>query len=193
MARRRKPADSPARKPGDGGAVLLSGAGAIGPVGSGGRAAGVALDVDRELVVLVDARVLVDVARRAVLAEAREQLYAGKRPDGGPQRPLIARHAADPRRVSDKRGVRTGHMADELRATPIKGDTGRAESTIAVPTDRNVFIATEAKRGVRYLGIGPAHAAAAERAMGEAIAAMVAGKRVEPEQGEPVAREESTP
>lgn len=84
-------------------------------------------------------------------------------------------------------------MADELRATPIKGDTGKAESAIAAPTDRNAFLGSEVKRGVRYLGIGPAHAAAAERAMGEAIAAMVAGKRVEPEQGEPRAKEEQEP
>ncbi|WP_434418891.1 hypothetical protein [Nannocystis pusilla] len=145
------------------------------------------------MVVQIDARVLVDVARRAILAATRDQLYAGKRPDGGPQRPLGARHAADPRRVSDKRGVRTGHMADELRATPIKGDTGRAESSIAAPPDRNVLVATEAKRGVRYLGIGPAHAAAAERAMAEAMAAMIEGRKVEPEQGEPTAKEEQEP
>lgn len=188
---RRKPSQSPPRKPEDGGAVILAGAGAIGPAGPGGERAGATLEVDRDLVVLIDSRAIVDVARRAVLAEVRDQIYDGQRPDGGPQRPLSDRHAADPRRVSDKRGVRTGHFADELRASPIKGDTARAESSVMPPVDRNVFVATEAKRGVRYLGIGQRHAAAVERAVAEVVQAMTAGRKVEPEQGEPLAHEEA--
>lgn len=192
MARRRAPKDSPPRGPGDGGAVLLHGAGNIGPVGPRGERAGVQLEVDQDLVVLIDSRAIVDVVRRAVLAEAREQIYAGRTPTGGPQRPLSERVAADPRRVSPHRGVRTGHMADELRASPIKGDAARAESVIMVPTDRNVFISTELKRGIKYLGLGPQHLAASERATGEAVRAMVDGRKVEPEQGAPVAKDEDT-
>lgn len=189
MPRRRKPQDEPKRRPGDPGAVILSGAGATGPVGPDGKAAGVVLESE-PLVIDLDARALVDIARREILGATSENIREGRRPDGGPQRPLSKRAAADPRRVSDKRGFNTGHMADELRATPIKGDSSRAESTVQVPTDRNVFIGTEAKRGIRYLGIGPAIAAAVERATAEAVRAMAEGRRVEAEQGEPKGGEE---
>src|SRR5688572_4431766 len=185
MARRKDPSAAPTRKPSDGGAVLLQGAGNIGPVGPNGEVAGAALEVDRSLVILVDSRAIVDVVRRAVLNVTRDHLYAGKRPDGGPQRPLSQRSLGDPRRVSDKRGVRTGHLADELRAKPITGTTAKAESVILPPPNRNVFLATEKSRGIKYLGVGPAHLQASERAMSEAIAAMMEGRKVEPEQGEP--------
>lgn len=191
MARRKDLRTAPPRKLSDGGAVILQGAGTIGPVGPSGEKAGVQLEVDKPLVIQIDSRAIVDAVRRAVLDEVRDQIYAGKRPDGGPQRPLSPRHAADPRRVSDKRGVRTGHMADELRATPIKGDTARAESAIMVPTDRNVFVATELARGVRYLGVGPGVLAASEAATDKTVRACVEGRKVEPEQGEPLAREEA--
>lgn len=173
--------------------MLLTGAGGIGPAGPRGEAAGVSLEVDRPLVVLFDSRAVVDLARRAVLAESRDQIYEGRRPDGGPQRPLSAARSAEPGRVSQVRGVKTGHFADELRATPIKGDAAKAESTVLPPTDRNVFVATEAKRGVRYLGLGPRAAAAAERAVAEGLTAMLEGRRVEAEQGEPAAKDEEAP
>lgn len=190
MARRPKPETAPPRRPEHGGAVLLTGAGGIGPAGPRGEAAGASLDVDRDLVVLIDSRTLVDVARRAILVEARDQILDGRRPDGGPQRPVSAATAAQPGRVSDKRGVASGHMADELRATPIVGDTRKAHSYIWVPPNRNVFVATEAKRGVRYLAIGPRHAEAAQRAIDEAVRAALAGRKVDPEQGAPTAAEE---
>lgn len=138
----------------------------------------------------VDARAIVDVARRAILGETSENIRQGRRPDGGPQRPLSKRTAADPKRESPHRGFRTGHMADELRATPIKGSSASAESTVAVPTDRNVFIATEAQRGVRYLGVDGPVAAAVDRAVAEAVGAMVEGRKVEAEQGETKGAEE---
>lgn len=138
----------------------------------------------------VDARAIVDVARRTILGATSENIRSGRRPDGGPQRPLSKRAAADPTRESPHRGFKSGHMADELRATPIKGSSSQAESTIAVPTDRNVFIATEAARGVRYLGIGPAIAAAVDQAVAETVSAMMEGRKVEAEQGEPKGAEE---
>lgn len=74
MARRTRPSTAPPRKPADGGAVVLSGAGVQGPAGPKGERAGVSLEVDRPLVILVDSRAIVDVARRAILAEVRDQL-----------------------------------------------------------------------------------------------------------------------
>ena len=64
MARRTKPSTAPPRKPQDGGAVVLSGSGVQGPAGPKGERAGVSLEVDRPLVILVDSRAIVDVARR---------------------------------------------------------------------------------------------------------------------------------
>lgn len=171
--------------------IGLQGAGGIGPVMPGAKA-GVTLDGD-PLTILLDARALVDAARRAVLATTADQIREGRRPDGGPQRPLSRYAAADPKRLSQHRGYRTGHLADELRATPIRGDAGKAESTVLPPTDRNVFVATEKARGVTYLAIGPEVAAAVDKATSEAAAAMLAGRKVEAEQGEPKAREESAP
>lgn len=186
MARRRKPADEPKRTAPS---LSLQGAGAIGPAGPGGAPAGVQLE-GNALAVELDARALCDVMRRAVLAEVSDQIREGRRPDGGPQRPLSKRAAADPARESQHRGFRTGVLVDELRATPIRGDAGRAESNVLPPTTRNAFIAQEAARGVTYLAIGPATTAAATRAADEAVAAMLEGRRVEAEQGSPEAREE---
>jgi hypothetical protein len=190
VARRRDPKTAPPRKPSDGGSVILTGAGVIGPAGPNGEQAGAMLQVDQDLVILFDSRALVDVVRRAVLAQTRDQIYEGRTPQGGPQRPLSHARQVEPR-VSQVRGVKTGHFADELRASPIKGNAARAESTIMPPTDRNVFVAMELKRGVKYLGLGPEHAAAAEKAMAEAMRAMLEGRKVEAEQGEPVAKDEA--
>lgn len=190
MARRRKPADSPPRQPGDGGAIILQGRGAAqGPATRAGEGAGVQVEGDA-LVLDLDARALVDGMRRAMLAESREQIREGKRPDGGAQRPLSRRAAADPKREAPVRGVRTGHMIDDLEATPIRGSATSAESEIKVPGDRVVFQRAEAQRGVHYLGVGARHVAAGERAVGEMLDAMLDGKRVEAEQGTPLAKNE---
>jgi hypothetical protein len=143
------------------------------------------------LIVDIDARAIVDVARRVVLRETRENIAEGKRPDGGPQRPLSKRHEADPNRVSPHRGYRTGVLADELRSSPIKGDTSRASARVLPPTSRNVFIAMEAKRGVEYLGMSPAIDAEVIKAVDQAIEDMLDGLKVVAEQGEPTAKEES--
>lgn len=143
------------------------------------------------LVVDLDARVLVDVARRVVLEETRAAIVGGRRPDGGPQRPLSAARAEQDGRVSRFRGFATGHLADELRATPIKGDHNSASSTIHPPTDRNVFIATEARRGVRYLGLGGEMKAAIAEGVKARLAEMLAGGFLEAVQGEPRARDKA--
>lgn len=182
MSRRRKPADAPVRRAGDSGAVILGGAGAgDGPVKISG-------DV---LIVDVDSRALVDVARRAILAELREQILEGVAPDGSPQPPLSRRAALQPRE-SPHRGFKTGEMADGLRSSPIKGDAGAASSTILPPTNRNVVLSKELQRGHEYIGLGPRTEAAAMRAIDEAIDAILDGRKVEAEQGEPRAEDEGS-
>ena len=169
--------------------MILRGRGVQGPAPrSGGGQPGVRVSGD-ELVIDLDARALVDGIRREVLAEVRQQIRDGERPDGGPQRPLSKARAAEPREGS--RGVKTGHMIDNLEASPIRGSAASASSTITVPGDRIVFLRGENKRGVQYLGIGPRHVAAAERIAGEMVEAMLDGKRVEAEQGRPLAKEEA--
>src|SRR5690606_13881168 len=169
-----------------------TGAGGIGPAGPDGGCAGVSLEVDQDLGVQIDSRAIVDAARREELKVSRDLILEGLTPAGGPQRPLSAARKAEPGGVWAKRGVKAGFTADNLRATAIGGDTAAAESQVAVPTNRNVFIATEAQRGVRYLGIGPAHAAAAERVTAEVVEAALAGLRVVAEQGQPTAAEEAS-
>lgn len=142
------------------------------------------------LVIDLDSRAIVDVARRKILELTSENIRQGRRPDGGAQRPLSKRAAADPDRESPYRGNRTGHMADEMRSSPIKGTSAAAEATIAVPTDRNVFIAQEKKRGIRYLGIGAAIAQAVDEEVAVAVEAMLEGRKVEAEQGQPRGAEE---
>lgn len=141
------------------------------------------------LIVNVDSRAIVDAARRAALAATRENIADGRKPDGSPQKPLSKEVAAQPGRAGPVRGFKTGHMADNLRSTAIKGTTAKAETTIMVPTDRNVFIAQEAKRGVEYLGFGAAVDAAIVQAVDEYLEHMLDGLKVEVAQGEPRAKE----
>lgn len=192
MTDRRNPRRARRRTPADPGAVVLSGAGAVGPAGPGGKGPGVRL-TGEPLVIDLDARAIVDFARREILEAASENIAEGRRPDGGPQRPLSNRAKADPRRVSEHRGYRTGHLADNLRASPIKGDSQRASSSVLPPTDRNVFVATEAERGVTYLAISGEISRRVDAAISAGVAAMLEGRAVEAEQGEPTAREERKP
>lgn len=146
--------------------------------------------MEGDLVIDFDARALVDAGRRAIIVELREQIMEGVAPDGSPQPPLSRRAALQPRE-SQHRGYKTGELADGLRATPIKGDADAASSTILPPTNRNVVLAKEAERGHLYLEMGPRTEAAAMRAIDEAMDAMLDGRKVEMDQGEPQAGEES--
>lgn len=177
MATPRKPRPN---RPGDEGAVLFRGPGASdSPVKLEGEA----------LIVNVDSRAIVDAARRAALRVSRDNIAEGKKPDGSPQKPLSKGVAAQPGRAGPVRGYKTGHMADNLRSTPIKGTTAKAETTIMVPTDRNVFIAQEAKRGIEYLGFGAVVDAAIVEAVDDYLELMLDGLNVEAEQGEPRAKD----
>lgn len=189
MARRRKPKDEPKR---EAPALSLAGAGALGPVGPNGERAGVALE-GPALAVEIDARILVDGMSRAILAVTSDNIRAGVAPDGSRQRPLSRVRAAEAGRESEVRGYRTGHFADELRTGRVVGSATQARVDVMPSTDRNVFVATEAARGIRYLGVGPAATVAAERAAGELVEAMLEQRRLEAGEGEAVAKEEREP
>lgn len=166
------------RRPGEGTVVLSSSS--DGPI-----------QVSGDLVIDFDARALVDVGRRAILPVIREDIMEGRAPDGSPQPPLSKRAALQPRE-SDHRGFKTGELADGLVATAIKGTETSASCTIRGPTNRNVVLGKEAKRGRFYIAMGPRAEAAAMEAIDGAVDAMLEGRKVEMEQGEPTSREEAS-
>ena len=141
------------------------------------------------LIVNIDSRALVHAARNAALRVTSDNIAEGKKPDGSAQKPLSKGVAAQPGRAGPVRGYKTGHMADDLFSSPIKGTTAKAEAVIRVPTDRNVFIAQEAKRGIEYIGFGAAVDAAIVQAVDEYLSMMLDGLKVEAEQGEPRAKD----
>lgn len=101
-----------------------------------------------------DAGLLVDVLRTALLALYRQALREGEKPDGsGAQPPLTERAKAAKGRVGKTRGFNTGFLADNLRASKITGSTTKAQSRIVPPSNRNVFIASEAKRGNTFFSV----------------------------------------
>lgn len=107
------------------------------------------------LEVNTSADLLVDAATHALLIYYRNAVMAGMKPDGsGPQVKLSQASAADPNRLSSFRGYKTGVLADGIRRTAITGTTTKARAVIMPPTNRNVFVAEEAKRGIFYLRLG---------------------------------------
>lgn len=101
------------------------------------------------------ADLLVDAATHALLVYYRNAIMSGTKPDGsGPQVKLSQASAADPSRLSEYRGFKTGVLADGIRRTAITGTTTKARASILPPTNRNVFVAEEAKRGIFYLRLG---------------------------------------
>ncbi len=114
----------------------------------------------------LDAGLLVDAISTALLVFFRQGIMSGEKPDGtGSQPPLTAKVAGQKERRSKFRGYRTGFLADNLRRSKITGSTTRASSRILPPTNRNVFIAGEAKRGVSFFSV--------TGAAGEVITAVV--------------------
>ncbi|WP_434417784.1 hypothetical protein [Nannocystis pusilla] len=101
------------------------------------------------------ADLIVDAVTHALLVYFRQAIQSGSKPDGsGEQVRLSQAAAANPKRLGPVRGFDTGHMSDNLRRTPITGTTTNARARVLPPTDRNVFIGTEAKRGIFYLSTG---------------------------------------
>lgn len=129
---------------------------------------GVALDVNAILLV---ARV-----SDALLEHHRQAIATGQKPEGGPQRPLSQGRREDAGRAGPHRGYATGHLADDLRRSRIAGTAQSASAKILPPTDRNVFIAEEAKRGVGYLSTDGIAAEVAKRAAEAATAELASGK-----------------
>lgn len=183
MTRRaRKTSTAPKLRVGEGTTIL-------GPAGDVAGGSGAELRGD-ELTISLDAGAIVDAARRAALLELRACIAEGVDPDGAPQDPLGPRAAAEPR-VSPHRGYKSGHLADGLRSTAIRASGGRASALVLGPTDRNVVLAREARAGHTYIATGSRVAPAIEAAVAEACDLVVAGRAVQPEQGEPTAAEEA--
>lgn len=136
------------------GAVLMAGSEARGK--SGGLTVSL---VAKNVTVEIRADALLDAARAELLALYRLWTIQSLRPDtGGPMPPLKKAAAAVEGRKGG-RGYRTGFLADSWRSPKMTGTTAAARARILPPTNRNVFVAEEAKRGVFYLLIGPRHEA----------------------------------
>jgi hypothetical protein len=141
--------------------------------------------VAREVPIEIRADVLLDIVRAELLALYRQQIMQGRKPDGGPQ-PRLGKSASQVQDRKGGRGFRTGFLADNLRSPKMTGTTASARARILPPTKRNVFIASEAARGIFYLLIG----ADAERSIQEMVdafltkifadAAGVGGRKMEP-------------
>lgn len=103
----------------------------------------------------VTADVPVDVVSHALLIYWRNTILSGHRPDGsGAQVALSRASMARGDRLTPFRGAASGVLADGLRRSAVTGTTTRAKCTIQPPTNRNVFIAGELARNIRYLGLG---------------------------------------
>lgn len=102
----------------------------------------------------LDAGLLVDALSSALLVHYRQSIMAGERPDGsGAQPPLTEKVAAQRDRRGKVRGFKTGVLADNIRRGKITGSTTKATARILPPTNRNVYIASEAKRGVSFFSV----------------------------------------
>lgn len=101
---------------------------------------------------------IVDVASHALLVYWRNTILSGTKPDGsGDQVPLSQATIAQVGgggRLTPYRGAATGSMADNLRRSAITGTTTRAKCTIQLPTNRNVFAAQQAAKGIKFIGLG---------------------------------------
>jgi hypothetical protein len=114
--------------------------------------------VAKEVGIEIRADALLDVVRVQLLQKFRIDITEGRRPDtGAPQKPLPEAKAEAKGRRSPHRGYATGVFADGLRSPKMTGTTANARSRILPPTTRNVYVATEAKRGVFFLLLGPSH------------------------------------
>lgn len=102
----------------------------------------------------LDAGLLVDALTTGLLVLYRQGIMSGAKPDGsGTQPPLSEKVAAQRGRRSSHRGYKTGFLADNLRRSKITGTTTTARARILPPTNRNVFMAAEAKRGVSFFSV----------------------------------------
>lgn len=133
----------------------------------------------------LDAAIPVDAMSRAILVHLRESILEGKRPDGkGPQKKLGAKAAAIPGRQSEFRGYRTGVLADGLKRSKIKSNGKKASTRIVGPSNRNVYLASEAKKGV-FLITGAGKVAEVARAAAlEVLKEALKGEPIKVDDGE---------
>jgi len=106
-----------------------------------------------------DAGLLVEHLSASLIAYYSSTVRAGLKPDGMTAQPPLKSQARAQRafdrgfRKSMFRGYRTGEFAANIRRTAITGSTVRASTRILAPTNRNVFIAQEAKHRIQYFGV----------------------------------------
>ena len=123
--------------------------------------------------------IIADRMRRRSLEHHRDSLLEGVRPDGGgPQKPLGKRALAAPNRQSEHRGYNTGVLADGLKSSKIKVSGNKATCTIVPPTNRNVYVAQERRRGVDLLTLAGKSGEVAREAAREAVAVIAMGGKV---------------
>lgn len=176
---------------GGGGRFMPGAGGTRGPTGDGAvsvvprlavleAAGGFTFELAAEPVALdLDARGLADIMRTATLLWHRNAILSGTRPDGSGRQPGLGPRARKAQRLTPYRGARTGEMADRLRAGGLQGSATSASSLIAVPTNRNVFAAAEAARGIRYLSGSGKAAEVVRLAAREWLVGVVAGRSTE--------------
>ena len=133
-------------------------------------AAGFTLDVRADF--------LVDAIAQTLLVHHHKAITTSQKPEGGPQRPLSEGRRNDSDRAGPFRGYKSGHLAEDLRRGKITGTTAKATTRVLPPTDRNAFLATEAKRGVHYLSTAGAAGEVAAAAATRAVEILAAGGRV---------------
>lgn len=136
----------------------------------------------------VSADVPVDVVSHALLVYWRSTILSGTKPTGqAPQVKLSQATLARGDRLTPYRGAATGHLGDNLRRGQITGTTTRARCAIMPPSDRNVFVALELKRNIRYIGLGGEVDEVIRLAVQSWLVAAVAGTAREAEPGALVA------
>lgn len=139
--------------------------------------AGLALDMD--------AAVIVAGMAEGWLLHTRKAVTDGVRPDGGgDQKPLGARAANAPDRLSEHRNYRTGELADGLRATAIESKGQTASCRGLPPLSRQAHVVKERARGVDLITLRGAAGKAAVDGARAAVEAMLTGREVIIDAGE---------
>lgn len=126
----------------------------------------------------------------ALLSHHRKSILSGQRPDGGgAQAKLGLKAASVPGRLTEFRGARTGHLADELHRTAITGDTAKASCKIEPPDDRIVYVRKEAKLGRQLITSNGEAGEVGRRAAKEMVDEMAKGQGFAKDNNEKAAKE----
>lgn len=132
-----------------------------------------------------DAGLLVDAISTALLALYRQGIMEGEKPDGsGAQPKLTDKVAAQKDRKGKVRGYKTGYLADNIRRGKITGSTTKATSKILPPTNRNVYISSELKRGNSFFSVQGIAALLIQEITDQFIAGGIVNQNRAPDLGE---------